>query len=1019
MIDRHFGLDRRKSVAVVLGISLLLVAFLAAYFLTGTAKPAAGQPLRDLAVLVDPAGTETIASVSAPAALGRFKPVKGDFSAGYTRNVHWLRFTAQAPVTGLSLLEARPATLDDLRLFEPTSGGFIEHHTGDRQAFAKRELNSRNLIFKLELPDIAPRTFYLRIETSGRSKVWMSLWQPDALQERDVANAAGLGFYFGLAALLFALNLVLWLRFRRQQAAWLSLHVLGHAMTHFGFYGLASKFIVPAVPEIGDGWSVIGLMLYLSSLAPLYQHMLRLNATSGWSRVLFRIQFALPWLMFPAYFSDHLAAVTSLVDNFSTFFAVWLLSLSLRFWIQGRVEVVWLFLSILFALAGPGLYALGVQGWFAGSYLSTNFHLYGSLSTMMALQLALTAYLKASREKTAIDLLRGERAERLVAVEQSAKAQLQSWYDEKVGLLVDSERQGRLLRRTLRDLHDAQRLGKIGLWETKPPTWDLTAMSDETSRIFGASAQRPVTSAEDRRRCFVPESWQRLQVAVKESLISDNPYVIELELLPAAGAAQWIEMRGRAERDESGQVIKGSGTVQDITERRLLQETTAAGIVESIANRSRSEFLARVSHELRTPLNAVMGFSQLLALEPAVRAVPAIAEQVELIHGAADHLKSMIDDVLDLAQIQSGGLRLMNKDCSVGPLAAECLSWLEPQAEARKVSLHLNGQDRVCLAVADHRRLRQILINLLSNAIKYNRIGGAVWLSLCHEPGSDASIAGWICMAVSDTGPGLTHGQIDSLYQPFNRLGAELSEVEGTGLGLAVARDLAEGMGGSLQVQSEPGKGSTFTLRLVAAESEVVVPGGNSRLAARQNTAGASDAEPADAIQIEKHRDSTRPFVVLYVEDNRLNVMVMRHAIKRLPGVRLEVATDGGTGLALAQRLRPDLLLLDMNMPVLSGIEVMQRVRADPALEKVPCVAVSANSLPEDIERAIALGFDDYITKPFAVARVLELVERLRRDAGLRLESLQFELLEPAYSDVGDAVKPRPRQRLEADLQRR
>ena len=201
-----------------------------------------------------------------------------------------------------------------------------------------------------------------------------------------------------------------------------------------------------------------------------------------------------------------------------------------------------------------------------------------------------------------------------------------------------------------------------------------------------------------------------------------------------------------------------------------------------------------------------------------------------------------------------------------------------------------------------------------------------------------------------------------------------------------MARELAEAMCGSLQVRSEPGKGSVFTRRLVAAEplSDVGLP------AARI----AGVAEPADVVQVEVLRAEPRPFVVLYVEDNRLNVMVLRHAIKRLPGVHLEVAIDGGTGLALAQRLRPDLLLLDMNMPVLSGTEVMQRVRADPALASVPCVAVSANSLPEDIERAMSAGFDDYITKPFAVARVLDLVERLRRQAGLKADGSPQELLD-------------------------
>ena len=979
VIDRRLKVVRCWSVAIALGISLLLAAILIVYLFAAAAAPAAAQPLRDIAVLVDPTGIETIASVSSTQTLGRFKPVKGNFSAGFTRHVHWLRFTVQAPSPGPRWLEVQPAVLDDLRLFEPSADGFVEHHTGDRQPFAKRDLNHRNSVFKLELPDSAPRSFYLRIETSSSSQARLILWHPDKFREQDSLNMAGLGFYFGLAALLLSINLVLWAKLREAMFACFSLHVLGHAAVYFGVYGLASQFIGRDLALVGDFWSVAGLALYLSSAVPLYQRMLRIDVAASWMRVPFLIQIALPWLLLPAYFSDYSLETTRLVVGGTTMLIPLLLLPSWHMWRRGQADARWLLLANAVALGGSGLHGLGLLGFIPALQLSYNLPMYSSVGTMLAMQLALAMRFTAFRDENGLARSRVEQAERIANIMQKSQAKLQHFHEEKSALLIEGERNQVKLRESLNDLQHAHQLGRIGTWEVDSSS-RRTVYSELTSEIFGLPAHRQARTRDEREQYYVPESWQRLQAAIDVAFAVFEPFVLDLELLPAPGAACWIEVRGAAEFDESGLVVRLVGTVQDITERYLSQQATAAsiaaGLAESMANRNRSEFLARVSHEMRTPLNAVMGFAQLLALEPAVCALPAVVEQVGLIQSAADQLKSMIDDVLDLSRIQSGGLHLVSEVCSVGPLAAECLSWLAANAMAQQVSLHLNDQRHGWRAVADHRRLRQILINLLSNAIKYNRVGGSVWLSLSHEPGSDASAAGWICMAVSDTGPGLTQGQIDSLYQPFNRLGAELGEVEGSGLGLSVARELAEAMCGSLQVRSEPGKGSVFTLRLVAAAPLNDVGLATARIA--------GVAEPADAVQVELCRDPPRPFVVLYVEDNRLNVMVMRHAIKRLAGVRLEVAIDGGSGLALAQRLRPDLLLLDMNMPVLSGTEVMLRVRADPALATLTCVAVSANSLPEDIERALASGFDDYITKPFAVARVLDLVDRLRREAGLK-----------------------------------
>ena len=470
------------------------------------------------------------------------------------------------------------------------------------------------------------------------------------------------------------------------------------------------------------------------------------------------------------------------------------------------------------------------------------------------------------------------------------------------------------------------------------------------------------------------------------------PFVVELELAPGAGRARWIEGRGTLVVDAAGRIIRMRGTVQDISDRRRLVQAQSEAAATALASRSRNEFLARVSHEMRTPLNAVSGLAQLLALNPQVQASPDIAEQLRLMQTAADHLRAMIDDVLDLAQMRAGNLRLALQAISIQALAVECLRWVDAQAAAHQVRLQLVDARQGWALQGDQTRMRQVLVNLLSNAIKYNRPGGAVVLTLRHEPAAPARAdltdampttapkQGWICIEVADTGRGMSPQQLNALYEPFNRLGAEQDDIPGTGLGLSLVKELTEAMDGTLAAHSALGQGSQFSLRFPAAA------------AAEDPDLGLSgtttEAPSADL-------DAPRtPFLVLYVEDNRLNAMVMQLAIKRLPGVVLHIATDGNTGLAMARQLQPDLVLLDINLPQLSGTEVMRQLRADPALAHTPCVAVSANSIAADVQQAMDAGFDDYIAKPIAVQPLLQLVQRMRQSGQARPGGPQSTLFE-------------------------
>ena len=945
--------------------------------------PLAAQPLApsDLAVLVDASGTETIASVSAPAARARFRPAGGDgFNAGYTHDVHWLRFTVQAPSPGPWWLDVQPAVLDDLRLFEPVAEGFAERRSGDRQPIASREVDNHAFVFKLDLPDLHPRVYYLRIQTSSSSQARLSLWRPDDFRAAQSREFAGLGMYFGMTAMMCLLNLVLWVSMRESLFIWFSLYLLAQAALHFGYFGFASQLLPGDGPALAGSWTAFGMASAMSTMAVFNQRLLRIESRNRLQVLPFRVQALLPWLLLPAWFAGHFQEVAPVALVCTSLFTVWSWVLVLRLCRFGSREARWILLVQTIGLAGIFMRTMVLLGWLDGGLISLTMVIAPSFVSMLVMQAVLILRITA---------LRGERNQAQRQASQAAREAEQLREAQ-----AEQQRSQALLRSTVASLRHAQVLGKIGNWE-RDLKGDDSTWSPVMYQLFERDPQFPPPTLQERASLWTPASWLLMRAATLNAIATGEPYVIELELALPSGRQRWVESRGAALRDAQGLVFKLHGTAQDITDRRAAQAAKAEQLAEQMASRGKSEFLARVSHELRTPLNAVLGFSQLLSLEDQVRASPALAEQVDAIHGAADHLKSMIDDVLDLALIQADGLSLVAEPSSVGPLAAECLSWLGVMAASRQVSLCISGQELDWRVIADHRRLRQVLINLLSNAIKYNRVGGQVSLAISHEPGSvadgPASDAGWVCLAVSDTGQGLTQRQIDSLYQPFNRLGAEHSEVEGSGLGLSLARELAEAMGGRLQVRSEPGKGSVFTLWLPAVQDGAGFNGVATRTARQATDAAGDDGLGDRGLAL---GPAVSDFNVLYVEDNRLNVLVMRHALKRLEGIRLEVATDGGSGLALARQLRPDLLLIDLNLPVLSGTELMRRLRADPALASTPCVAVSANSLPTDIELALTAGFDDYITKPFAVGRVIDVVQRLRREAGMRRSGLQAELFD-------------------------
>jgi PAS domain S-box-containing protein len=546
-----------------------------------------------------------------------------------------------------------------------------------------------------------------------------------------------------------------------------------------------------------------------------------------------------------------------------------------------------------------------------------------------------------------------------------------------------------LLDQRLRDQHFYTRSlieSNIDPLITTDPRGIISDVNQQTEMLTGRTRDELIGAPF--KGCFTEP--QRAEEAITRVLHEGKVTNYELTALARDGKQTVVSFNATTFHDRDRKLQGVFAAARDVTERKHFEhalqvtngELVAAREAAEKANRAKSEFLSSMSHELRTPLNAVLGFAQLMGSE-VPPPEPRQQRSIDQILKGGWYLLRLINEILDLSMIEAGKVTMSQESMSINDVLQDCKGMIEPQATKRGIAMRFPELDNILYVHADRTRIKQVMINLLSNAIKYNGIGGSVTVE-CANSGADR-----VRISVRDTGAGLSADQLAQLFQPFNRLGQHDSVEEGTGIGLVVTKQLVELMGGQIGVDSVVNQGTVFWVEFAASAPPTLVLDNidEESLGRRQTATTELDEQPT----------------LLYVEDNPANLALVEQLIARRGDLKLLTAIDAHLGIELARAYLPDVILMDINLPGMSGYGALKRLHDDPVTAHIPVLALSANAVPRDIEKGLEAGFFRYLTKPI---RVHEFMNAL--DVAL-LHAASHPGLQPPNTTNIDIPMPIPR----------
>ena len=522
------------------------------------------------------------------------------------------------------------------------------------------------------------------------------------------------------------------------------------------------------------------------------------------------------------------------------------------------------------------------------------------------------------------------------------------------------------LRESENRLQRSQIIANIGTWDWNIVTGDLV-WSERIGPLFGYGHQVPETTYENFLAAVHPDDRQDVINAVNKCVDQGIDYNIEHRVLWPDGTVHWVQEMGDVIRDENNKPVRMLGVVMDINERKSAEIAMLSAKEEAeTANRAKSQFLSNMSHELRTPLNAIIGFSQLLQIDSSPPLSDHQLENIDEIYKAGNHLLDLINEVLDLARIEAGRIEMSIEPVDVSKVVADTMQLIYPLAKKRgiDISFYKSGVEisseqlleQRAQVKADRTRLRQVLLNLLSNAVKYNSENGKLIIA-CEAVDGDR-----LRISITDTGNGLSSEQQTQLFKVFERIGEENSNIEGTGIGLVITKSLVELMGGSIGVNSKIGEGSTFWVELALERTERKSKIMSNKIELEVKTKSSVG-------------DKSKKYTVLYIEDNPANLRLVTQLMNRMGNVHMWSAPEPVLGLELAAEHKPDLILLDINLPGMDGFEVLRRLKRGTATKHTPVIAISANAMHTDVEKGLKAGFEEYITKPIDVSVLMESID--------------------------------------------